>query len=267
MVNRQSSSGGNQSPSETPVLTRSATQASAAGVTVATTTSTMSTFTVTAPATAVTGSPVKKQRPLLPKVTAPAMQRVVWNSSTVQQKEVTQIPSTFTITLVTSTQPAPLVSSSSSTSTLASAINADLPIATASAEVAADIAKYTSKMIDAIKGTMTEIYNDLSKNTTGSTIAEIRRLRIEIEKLQWLHQRELVDTKHNLELTMAEVRQSLEQERDRLIGEVKNQLELDKQQAVDETKKKQWCAKCKKEAIFYCCWNTSYCDSPCGLST
>lgn len=65
------------------------------------------------------------------------------------------------------------------------------------------------------------------------------------------------------ELTMAEMRQSLEQERDRLIAEVKKQLELEKQQAVDETKKKQWCAHCRKEAIFYCCWNTSYCDYPC----
>nr|KAF6424273.1 zinc finger MYND-type containing 8 [Rousettus aegyptiacus] len=181
----------------------------------------------------------------------------------VQQKEITQSPSTSTITLVTSTQSSPLVTSSGATSTLASSVSADLPIATASADVAADIAKYTSKMMDAIKGTMTEIYNDLSKNTTGSTIAEIRRLRIEIEKLQWLHQQELSEMKHNLELTMAEMRQSLEQERDRLIAEVKKQLELEKQQAVDETKKKQWCANCKKEAIFYCCWNTSYCDYPC----
>uniref|UniRef100_A0A8C0J661 Zinc finger MYND-type containing 8 n=1 Tax=Chelonoidis abingdonii TaxID=106734 RepID=A0A8C0J661_CHEAB len=181
----------------------------------------------------------------------------------VQQKEITQSTSTSTITLVTSTQPVSMVTSSGSSSTLSSSINTDLPIATASADVAADIAKYTSKMMDAIKGTMTEIYNDLSKNTTGSTIAEIRRLRIEIEKLQWLHQQELSEMKHNLELTMAEMRQSLEQERDRLIAEVKKQLELEKQQAVDETKKKQWCANCKKEAIFYCCWNTSYCDYPC----
>ncbi|KAK2520902.1 Zmynd8 [Columba guinea] len=181
----------------------------------------------------------------------------------VQQKEITQSTSTSTITLVTSTQPISMVTSSGSAGTLSSSVNADLPIATASADVAADIAKYTSKMMDAIKGTMTEIYNDLSKNTTGSTIAEIRRLRIEIEKLQWLHQQELSEMKHNLELTMAEMRQSLEQERDRLIAEVKKQLELEKQQAVDETKKKQWCANCKKEAIFYCCWNTSYCDYPC----
>lgn len=62
---------------------------------------------------------------------------------------------------------------------------------------------------------------------------------------------------------MAEMRQSLEQERERLVTEVKKQMELEKQQAVDETKKKQWCANCRKEAIFYCCWNTSYCDYPC----
>ncbi|XP_073736415.1 MYND-type zinc finger-containing chromatin reader ZMYND8 isoform X14 [Callorhinus ursinus] len=308
-----STTAGNQSPPETPLLTRSSSQTPTAGVTATTST----TSTVAAPATAAatataaaaattTGSPVKKQRPLLPKETAPAVQRVVWNSSSkfqtssqkwhmqkiqrqqqnqqqnqqpqssqgtryqtrqavkaVQQKEITQSPSTSTITLVTSTQSSPLVTSSGSTSTLASSVSADLPIATASADVAADIAKYTSKMMDAIKGTMTEIYNDLSKNTTGSTIAEIRRLRIEIDKLQWLHQQELSEMKHNLELTMAEMRQSLEQERDRLIAEVKKQLELEKQQAVDETKKKQWCANCKKEAIFYCCWNTSYCDYPC----
>ncbi|KTF90944.1 hypothetical protein cypCar_00013346, partial [Cyprinus carpio] len=54
------------------------------------------------------------------------------------------------------------------------------------------------QMMDVIKGTMTEIYNDLSKSTTGNTIAEIRRLRIEIEKLQWLHQQELSEMKHNL---------------------------------------------------------------------
>uniref|UniRef100_A0A8C0J631 Zinc finger MYND-type containing 8 n=1 Tax=Chelonoidis abingdonii TaxID=106734 RepID=A0A8C0J631_CHEAB len=299
-----SSSASSQPPPETPVLTRSAAQTPPAGVTA----TTSATSTVTAPA-AATGSPVKKQRPLLPKETAPAVQRVVWNSSNkfqtssqkwhmqkvqrqqqqsqqsqqsqqpqssqgtryqtrqavkaVQQKEITQSTSTSTITLVTSTQPVSMVTSSGSSSTLSSSINTDLPIATASADVAADIAKYTSKMMDAIKGTMTEIYNDLSKNTTGSTIAEIRRLRIEIEKLQWLHQQELSEMKHNLELTMAEMRQSLEQERDRLIAEVKKQLELEKQQAVDETKKKQWCANCKKEAIFYCCWNTSYCDYPC----
>nr|XP_020448452.1 protein kinase C-binding protein 1-like isoform X2 [Monopterus albus]XP_020448453.1 protein kinase C-binding protein 1-like isoform X2 [Monopterus albus]XP_020448454.1 protein kinase C-binding protein 1-like isoform X2 [Monopterus albus]XP_020448455.1 protein kinase C-binding protein 1-like isoform X2 [Monopterus albus]XP_020448456.1 protein kinase C-binding protein 1-like isoform X2 [Monopterus albus] len=183
----------------------------------------------------------------------------------VQQKDSLLSTSTSAVTLVSSSPASAAVMAASSVGTVASSssVATDLYIPTASADVAADIAKYTNKIMDAIKGTMTEIYNDLSKSTSGNTIAEIRRLRIEIEKLQWLHQQELSEMKHNLELTMAEMRQSLEQERERLVTEVKKQMELEKQQAVDETKKKQWCANCRKEAIFYCCWNTSYCDYPC----
>lgn len=72
-----STTAGSQSPPETPVLTRSSSQTPTAGVTATTST----TSTVMAPAATATGSPVKKQRPLLPKETAPAVQRVVWNSS------------------------------------------------------------------------------------------------------------------------------------------------------------------------------------------
>ncbi|XP_068172100.1 MYND-type zinc finger-containing chromatin reader ZMYND8 isoform X2 [Antennarius striatus] len=180
----------------------------------------------------------------------------------VQQKDTPLSTSTSAVT----SSPASVATTSASnagTASVSTPAETDLYIPTASADVAADIAKYTNKIMDAIKGTMTEIYNDLSKSTSGNTISEIRRLRIEIEKLQWLHQQELSEMKHNLELTMAEMRQSLEQERERLVSEVKKQIELEKQQAVDETKKKQWCASCRKEAIFYCCWNTSYCDYPC----
>lgn len=41
------------------------------------------------------------------------------------------------------------------------------------------------QMMDAIKGTMTEIYNDLSKNTTGSTIAEVSA-RCKINTAAWI---------------------------------------------------------------------------------
>ncbi|XP_032376791.1 protein kinase C-binding protein 1 isoform X2 [Etheostoma spectabile] len=252
---------------------------------------------------------VKKQRPLLPKDTAQAVQRaVVWNPTKFQtssqkwhmqkvqrqqqeEQSAAQTPAqspgqtrspqqlqsqqqnsssnryqTRQAAKVQKDMPQSTLSSTAAQVTSGSStsfMSGDLQIPTGSAEVAADIAKYTNKIMDTIKGTMTEIYNDLSKSTSGNTIAEIRRLRIEIEKLQWLHQQELSEMKHNLELTMAEMRQSLEQERERLMAEVKKQMELEKQQAVDETKKKQWCANCRKEAIFYCCWNTSYCDYPC----
>lgn len=49
------------------------------------------------------------------------------------------------------------------------------------------------------------------------------------------------------------------------VAEVKRQCDLEKQRAVEDTKKKQWCANCGKEALFFCCWNTSYCDYPCQV--
>lgn len=59
------------------------------------------------------------------------------------------------------------------------------------------------------------------------------------------------------------MRQSLENEKNQLLRDTKAKYESEKTKAVEETKKKQWCACCGNEAMFYCCWNTSYCDYPC----
>ena len=64
-------------------------------------------------------------------------------------------------------------------------------------------------------------------------------------------------------MTIAELRQSLDNEKHHLLEAAKRKSEAEKLKAVEETKKKQWCANCGKEAMFYCCWNTSYCDYPC----
>lgn len=59
------------------------------------------------------------------------------------------------------------------------------------------------------------------------------------------------------------MRASLEAERLRAVAETRKHAEEDKQKCVEEIKKKQWCAMCGREALFYCCWNTAYCDYPC----
>ena len=84
--------------------------------------------------------------------------------------------------------------------------------------------------------------------------------------MQWRHQQEMAEVKHNADLIMMEMRASMEQDKQRAIADCRKQAEIDKQKAIAETKKKQWCANCGKEAIFYCCWNTSYCDYPCQQS-
>jgi hypothetical protein len=58
----------------------------------------------------------------------------------------------------------------------------------------------------------------------------------------------------------------MDSERARALSELRRQAEIEKHRAIEDTKKKQWCAYCNKEALFYCCWNTSYCDYPCQVS-
>ncbi|CAL9703299.1 unnamed protein product [Knipowitschia caucasica] len=301
-VKTEASSASSQKDSLQPVLAAALNMATASAPGLSSSTTTTNSTSTPPPASACSPSPapLKKQRPLLPKDTTPQpaqQQAVVWTPTKVQTQKyhAQKVPkqqqqqqhgeTSAAQSQIQTRSPQHLQGHQNSSSTRyqtrqavkgqqkdtpqnslsssSSYVSGEVQIPTVSADVAADIAKYTNKMMDSIKGTMTEIYNDLSKSTSGNTIAEIRRLRIEIEKLQWLHQQELAEMKHNLELTMAEMRQSLEQERDRLVAEVKKQMEVEKQQVIDETKKKQWCANCRKEAIFYCCWNTSYCDYPC----
>ena len=83
--------------------------------------------------------------------------------------------------------------------------------------------------------------------------------------MQWRHQQELAEVKHNADLVVMELRQSMEAEKQKILTDIKKQAEIEKHKAISETKKKQWCAHCGKEAIFYCCWNTSYCDYPCQV--
>ncbi|CAH1247637.1 ZMYND8 [Branchiostoma lanceolatum] len=124
-----------------------------------------------------------------------------------------------------------------------------------------DISKYTDKVVEVVKGTFQQMWADLGRR--GDNLATVKHLQLEVEKLSWRHRQEMAEMKHNMELTMAEMRQSLELEKQRLIQDLRRQCEADKSRAVEEAKKKQWCAFCGKEAIFYCCWNTSYCDYPC----
>ena len=76
----------------------------------------------------------------------------------------------------------------------------------------------------------------------------------------------MAEMKHNTDLLLMELRQNLKAEEQKVVADIKKQADIEKNRAVAETKKKQWCAHCGKEAIFYCCWNTSYCDYPCQVS-
>ena len=109
-----------------------------------------------------------------------------------------------------------------------------------------------------------EILRELSAQ--GSAEATIKGLQLEMERIKWRHQQELAEVKANIDNMLKDMKAKITNESQRTIDEFKKQAEIERQKAILETKKKQWCAQCGKEAIFYCCWNTSYCDYPCQQS-
>eukprot|EP00096_Caligus_rogercresseyi_P011057 TRINITY_DN4230_c0_g1_i1.p1 TRINITY_DN4230_c0_g1~~TRINITY_DN4230_c0_g1_i1.p1 ORF type:complete len:1231 (+),score=443.26 TRINITY_DN4230_c0_g1_i1:392-3694(+) len=135
------------------------------------------------------------------------------------------------------------------------------PLPSAAGPVSEQLNRVAGKLVDYMRLSLEELFREMA--CSGSPEATVKALQIEIEKMQWRHQQELAETRHNTELKFQELQHAMEAEKAKIISDLKKQAELDKQKAVGDTKKKQWCAHCGKEAIFYCCWNTSYCDYPC----
>ncbi|XP_053600832.1 MYND-type zinc finger-containing chromatin reader Zmynd8-like isoform X2 [Plodia interpunctella] len=96
--------------------------------------------------------------------------------------------------------------------------------------------------------------------------AQVTSLKLQLEQMRWRHQQEIDEINHNHELTLSEMRTSLEKERARALADARRAARADLEAAVSIAKAKQWCANCSQEAQFYCCWNTSYCDYPCQRS-
>uniref|UniRef100_A0A8D8CAC1 Protein kinase C-binding protein 1 n=1 Tax=Culex pipiens TaxID=7175 RepID=A0A8D8CAC1_CULPI len=118
------------------------------------------------------------------------------------------------------------------------------------------------KMADFFRSVIEDTLADLSNNS-GALEAKVKVLELEIEKLKHCHQQEISKLKHNSDLVLCEMRKNMDLEKTRLINEIRKQCDMERIRSVEEAKKKQWCVNCGKEALFYCCWNTSYCDYPC----
>lgn len=155
--------------------------------------------------------------------------------------------------------------------------------------LSAQLHKHSQKLAEVMRATLEDVLGGLVM--TGTPEARVAALQLELERTNWRHQQELAEVRHNADVMLVEMRANLEAEKQRAIEEVKRQteqqmiearrqmerqmverlsevrrqMEAEKQRAVEETKRKQWCANCGKEALFFCCWNTSYCDYPCQV--
>ncbi|XP_071812176.1 zinc finger MYND domain-containing protein 11-like isoform X2 [Apostichopus japonicus] len=62
------------------------------------------------------------------------------------------------------------------------------------------------------------------------------------------------------------ITEARKEEREKLVEEhtkEMNQLKEKHKEDISQTKKRQWCINCEQEAMYHCCWNTSYCSISC----
>lgn len=117
-------------------------------------------------------------------------------------------------------------------------------------------------MADYFRGMLTETLQDIS-TSFGENAATVAVLKAEIEQLKHKHSLEIIEIKKNVYSILKDIQKSIAEEQKKIVEETRAACEAEAVRRVQETKSKQWCAHCFKEAQFYCCWNTSYCDYSC----
>ncbi|KAJ8933728.1 hypothetical protein NQ314_013858 [Rhamnusium bicolor] len=122
----------------------------------------------------------------------------------------------------------------------------DEGVPSSAGNVTAKINSVAHRLGDYFRGMLIETLEDLGKSANPE--ATITNLQMEIESLKHRH---------------TDIQKSIVEDRERIIDETRAVCEAESIKRVELAKSKQWCANCSKEAQFYCCWNTSYCDYPC----
>ncbi|KAJ8920734.1 hypothetical protein NQ315_004873 [Exocentrus adspersus] len=137
----------------------------------------------------------------------------------------------------------------------------DEGIPSTAGNVTARINSVAHRLGDYFRGMLIETLEDLGKSSTPE--AKITSLQMEIEALKHQHNVEMSEIRKNVCTVLQDIQKSLIEDRERIIDETRAACEAETIKRVEMAKSKQWCANCSKEAQFYCCWNTSYCDYPC----
>ncbi|XP_045386737.1 zinc finger MYND domain-containing protein 11 isoform X2 [Lemur catta] len=114
----------------------------------------------------------------------------------------------------------------------------------------------------------TKVFNDFKdrmksdhKRETERVVREaLEKLRSEMEeeKRQAVN-KAIANMQGEMDRKCKQVKEKCKEE---FVEEIKK-LATQHKQLISQTKKKQWCYNCEEEAMYHCCWNTSYCSIKC----
>ncbi|XP_063159472.1 zinc finger MYND domain-containing protein 11 isoform X5 [Candoia aspera] len=114
----------------------------------------------------------------------------------------------------------------------------------------------------------TKIFSDFKDRIKADHKRETERVvREAIEKLRTEMEEEKRQAVNKAVANMQtecdrKTKQVKEKCKEEFLEEVKK-LASQHKQLISQTKKKQWCYNCEEEAMYHCCWNTSYCSIKC----
>uniref|UniRef100_A0A914D245 MYND-type domain-containing protein n=1 Tax=Acrobeloides nanus TaxID=290746 RepID=A0A914D245_9BILA len=96
------------------------------------------------------------------------------------------------------------------------------------------------------------------------------REKVLVEITERIHTEFLADQQKTRTELLTQFKDELDTMRQNIdaTNQEEKQMEIDKREEqhrkdISVIKKKQWCWQCESEAIYFCCWNTSYCSVEC----
>ncbi|XP_041482130.1 protein kinase C-binding protein 1-like isoform X2 [Lytechinus variegatus] len=129
-------------------------------------------------------------------------------------------------------------------------------------EMDPDYKMLIAKVVDDAVKSFKELDSSLedASDEIKKLVLDLKREVISLKAKQELQEKEMM---HCNNLAAAEIRQVMEYSKDCKLNKVKRKFDLQRKDAIFDTKGKQWCASCRQEANYFCCWNTSYCSYNC----
>ncbi|XP_078519408.1 zinc finger MYND domain-containing protein 11 isoform X2 [Lissotriton helveticus] len=116
--------------------------------------------------------------------------------------------------------------------------------------------KYT-KIVNEFKERMK---SDHKRDTERVVREALEKLRVEMEEEK---RQAVTKAVTNVQAeTDRKCKQVKEKCKEEFVEEIKK-VAAQHKQMISQTKKKQWCYNCEEEAMYHCCWNTSYCSIKC----
>ena len=96
-----------------------------------------------------------------------------------------------------------------------------------------------------------------------SSAGEVKLLKDEIKRLKDQVSKLMIEMRDMRESTESQISAKVSLEKEKALADLEARLSKSFTGQLEDSKRKQWCAVCLKEAIYFCCWNTSYCSYEC----